>query len=169
MLLMAMAAFHLALLVGAAALLVAAAVNDALYYRIPNGISVVMLLLFPLFVVTAPYGLDWRQHVMVCLIILGVGLAMFMAHLVGAGDIKLLAAMGLWAGPHQISVFLEGTALAGGLVAIGMAALTYYRNKKAVSGSQATVAKTPIPYGLAIAVGGLNVLYRLSQPILFPG
>lgn len=169
--LMAMAAFHIALLVGAAGLLVAAAVNDALQYRIPNKICAGILVIFPLFVLTAPQGIDWKQHAMVFGLILAAGFAMFMGHLAGAGDIKLLAVMGLWAGPHHLGVFLAGTAVAGGLVALGMAALTYFRNRSAAAHNQPlmAVAKVPIPYGMAIAAGGLNILYRLSQPILFPG
>ena len=168
--LMMMAAFHVALLLGAAALLVAAAVSDALHYRIPNKISAAMLLVFPLFVFTAPHSLDWKQHVMVFVLILVSGFAMFMGHLAGAGDIKLLAVTGLWAGPHQLAVLLVGTAVAGGFVALGMAGLTLLRNRKAglLNLPAVAVAKVPIPYGMAIAAGGLNILYRLSQPILFP-
>lgn len=169
--LMALAAFHIALLLGAAALLVAAAVCDALHYRIPNRICAAMLAFFPLFVLTAPHSLDWKQHVMVFLLVLAAGFTMFMGHLAGAGDVKLLAVTGLWAGPHLVAVFLVGTAVAGGFVALGMAALTHFRNRSARFGRQpaVAVAKVPIPYGMAIAAGGLNVIYRLLQPILFPG
>ena len=169
--LMVLAAFHIALLLGAAGLLVAAAVNDALYYRIPNKICAVMLMIFPLFVLTNPHSIDWKQNLMVFLLILGAGFTMFMGHLAGAGDIKLLAVTGLWAGPHLVAVFLVGTAVAGGFVALGMAALTHIRNRSAHATQRpaVAVAKVPIPYGMAIAAGGLNILYRLLQPILFPG
>lgn len=168
--LMMMAAFHIALLVGAAVLLVWAAVNDALYYRIPNKISAAMLICFPLFVVTAPHGIDWKQHMMVFVLILAAGFVMFMGHMAGAGDVKLLAVTGLWAGPHHLAILLAGTAVAGGCVALGMAGLTLCRNRAAERRHlpAVAVAKVPIPYGMAIAAGGLNILYRLSQPILFP-
>jgi prepilin peptidase CpaA len=169
--LLTMTAFHIALLAGTAALLVAAAVNDALQYRIPNRICSAMLGFFPLFVLTAPYSIDWKQHVVVFFIILAAGFAMFMGHLAGAGDIKLLAVTGLWAGPHHLAVFLAGTAVAGGIVALGMALWTYTLNRSAKFRRQpaVAVAKVPIPYGMAIAAGGLNILFRLSKPILFPG
>jgi prepilin peptidase CpaA len=169
--LMAFAAFHIAALLGAAMLLAAAAVNDARYYRIPNKICAAMFALFPLFVLTAPQSLDWKQHVMVFFLVLASGFAMFMGHLAGAGDIKLLAVTGLWAGPHLMAVFLVTTAIAGGFVALAMAFLTHMRNRSARRERKSTVAvaKVPIPYGIAIAIGGLNVLYRLSEPILFPG
>jgi len=168
--LMMMAAFHIAMLLGAAALLVWAAVGDSLYYRIPNKISVTMLALFPLFIVTAPHEIDWKQHLMVFVLILSAGFVMFMGNLAGAGDVKLLAVTGLWAGPHQLAVLLAGTAVAGGIVALGMAVLTLIRNRRSTGRNfpALPVAKVPIPYGMAIAAGGLNILYRLSQPILFP-
>ena len=94
------------------------------------------------------------------------GFAMFIGNLAGAGDIKLMAATGRWAGPHLVAVLLIMTAIAGGILALTMALLTYLRN---AAGKQSlTLAKVPIPYGIAIAVGGLSTVYMLSQPILFP-
>ncbi len=91
---------------------------------------------------------------------------MFIGNLAGAGDIKLLAATGLWAGPHLVALFLIITAIAGGFLALIMALLTYVRN---LSGRRAVaLAKVPIPYGIAIASGGLSTIYMLSHPILFP-
>ena len=167
----AMTAFHISLLVGAAALLVVAAVNDVMSYRIPNEICGAILIFFPLFVFTAPHAIDWVQHCLVFALILAAGFALFLGHLVGAGDIKLLAVTGLWAGPHNVALFLLETAVAGGAVALGIAALTYVRNRPSRRGQNPAVAlaRVPIPYGLAIAFGGLHALFRLSQPILFPG
>ncbi len=163
----ALASVHVAVLFVAAALLIAAAINDARTYKIPNIICVALLVLFPLYVFTAPRPVEWDQHLMVFALMLISGFAMFMGNLAGAGDIKLLAATGLWAGPHLVAVFLIMTAIAGGVVALAMALLTYMRN---FSGKQAlALAKVPIPYGIAIAVGGLSTIYMLSQPILFPG
>jgi prepilin peptidase CpaA len=169
--LMAMAAFHIALLAGAAGLLVAAAVNDFFHYRIPNKICAGILVSFPLFVLTSPHSIDWKQNILIFVLILAAGFVMFLGHLAGAGDIKLLAVTGLWAGAHHLGTFLIGTALAGGVVAGAMAVATYLRNRSATERNQPPVAisKVPIPYGMAIAAGGLNVLFRLAQPILFPG
>ena len=164
---LALAAFHIAVLLAAAGLLIAAAINDANRYRIPNIICAALLILFPLFVITAPRPVEWEQHLMVFGLVLISGFVMFIGNLAGAGDIKLMAATGLWAGPHLVAVFLIVTAIAGGLVALTMALLTYIRNS---SGKQAVaLARVPIPYGVAIAVGGLSTIYMLSQPILFPG
>lgn len=164
---LALTAFHLAILLAAGGLLVLAAVSDARRFRIPNRVCAGLLLLFPLFILTAPQEIDWQQHLLVFLLVLISGFAMFVGNLTGAGDIKLLSVTGLWAGPHLIAVFLITTAIAGGLLALVIAAVTYVRN---FSGKHTavTLAHVPIPYGIAIALGGLSTLYALSQPILFP-
>ena len=161
-----LAAFHIAVLLAAATVLIAAAIGDANHYKIPNILCALLLVLFPLFVITAPHSIEWEQNLMVFALVLISGFAMFIGNLAGAGDIKLMAATGLWAGPHLVAVFLIMTAIAGGILALTMALLTYMRN---ASGKQAlALAKVPIPYGIAIAVGGLSTIYMLSQPILFP-
>lgn len=162
-----MTSLHVAVIFLAAILLIAAALNDAHKYKIPNIICAALLILFPIYVATAPRSIEWDQHLMVFGLMLISGFAMFLGNLAGAGDIKLMAVTGLWAGPHLIAVFLIMTAIAGGIVALTMAVLTYIRNntrKQAV-----TLSKVPIPYGVAIAVGGLSTLYLLSQPLLLPG
>jgi prepilin peptidase CpaA len=161
-----MSAFHLAILFGASVLLVIAAVSDARSYRIPNRICLAILVLFPLYVITAPGAVEWEQHLMVFGLMLASGFVMFMGNIAGAGDIKLLAVTGLWAGPHLVAVFLVTTAIAGGLLALLMALLTFVRNRR--GRRKLTLAKVPIPYGVAISAGGLCIFSMLSQPILFP-
>ena len=164
---LALAAFHVAILVIAAAVFIAAAVNDACVYRIPNYMCGLLLALFPLFVATAPHGIDWHQHGMIFGLVGLSGFAMFLANLAGAGDIKLLSVASLWAGPHLIAVLLIVTAIAGGIVSLVMALLTLRRQRAA--GEETHLNKIPIPYGIAIATGGLTMLAMMAQPILFPG
>lgn len=164
--LLAVTAFHIAIVLAAAALLIAAAINDARHYRIPNIFCAALLALFPLFVLTAPSAIDWQQNLMVFGLVLASGFAMFIGNLAGAGDIKLLAATGLWAGPHLVAMFLIITAIAGGMLALTVALLTFIR--KALGRQTVALARVPIPYGVAIAAGGLSTLYMISRPILFP-
>jgi prepilin peptidase CpaA len=158
-------AAHFIVLALAAVLLILAALNDAHHYRIPNRVCLGLLALFPLFVLTAPGSIEWEQNLMIFGLVLIAGLVMFVTKLAGAGDIKLLAVVGLWAGPHWVAVFLVTTALAGGLLALTMAGLTFVRNR--TREKTLPLAKVPIPYGIAIAAGGLTVLYRLSEPLFF--
>ena len=159
-------AFHIAILMAGAAFLIAAAINDARSYRIPNVLCLSMLLFFPLFVRTAPHSIDWQQNLMVSLLVLLSGFAMFMGNLAGAGDIKLLAVTSLWVGPHYIAVFIVTTAIAGGFVALSMAGLTHHRNKSRTEA--VSLSKVPIPYGIAIAAGGIYTFGMISRPLLFP-
>lgn len=161
---LALTALHVATLLIAAILLLLAAVNDANKYRIPNTICIALVLFFPLYVWTSPHPVEWQQSLLVSLLLLLAGLAMFFANFAGAGDVKLLAAMGLWAGPHFVAIFLIVTTLAGGILALVMAALTFYRNHR--RSTQIPISQAPIPYGIAIAFGGWIVVYHLSAPIL---
>jgi len=163
---LALTAFHVTALFAAGLLLVFAAVNDIRRYQIPNMFPAALLVLFPVFVATSPRSMEWQQHLMVFGLVLISGFAMFVGHLAGAGDIKLMAATGLWAGPHLVAMFLVMTALAGGLLALTVALVTHVRNLR---GQHAVVvAKVPIPYGVAIAAGGVSIIFKMSQPILFP-
>ncbi|MDR3450032.1 MAG: prepilin peptidase [Alphaproteobacteria bacterium] len=164
----ALAAFHIAIMVIAAAIFVAAAVSDACTYRIPNYMCAALLVLFPLFVATSPAGIDWHQNLAVFGLVVISGFAMFLGHLAGAGDIKLLSVAALWAGPHLIAVLLVVTAITGGVVSIVMAGLTHYRHRKSETEDAPHLAKIPIPYGIAIAAGGLTTLGMIAQPILLP-
>ena len=165
---LALTAFHIVVLVGAAFLLLLAAVHDAWYYRVPNRFCLGLLVLFPVFVLTAPQEIDWVQHLMVFILILLAGFAMYVGKMAGAGDIKLLAVTGLWAGPHFVAVFLLGTAIFGGVLALVVALKNAIRNAMAAPQHVVALARVPIPYGVAIALGGFCTLYKLSEPILFP-
>ena len=49
----------------------------------------------------------------------GVFFLFFLVRGMGAGDVKLMAAVGVWSGWHQIAVVMLATALAGGILALG--------------------------------------------------
>ena len=182
---LALTAFHVAIIVIAAAIFIAAAVNDVWSYRIPNYMCGLLLALFPFFVVTAPRAIDWHQNLAVFALVAASGFAMFLGNLAGAGDVKLLAVASLWAGPHLIAVLLVVTAIAGGLVSVVMAIAAHMRNrmtadengaggengreKEGEEEGKAFFARIPIPYGVAIAVGGLAMLGMMARPILLPG
>ncbi len=145
------------------ALLIMAAVNDLMTFRIPNWVSLALL---GLFLVVAPLaGLSWMimaSHLALGAALLLVGMAMFALNLLGGGDAKLLAAIGLWMGWPAMSAFLVWAAIAGGLLALTV--LMFRRAPLA-----AAAAETPwiarlhdkqagIPYGIALAAGALIAL-----------
>jgi len=147
----------------AAALLVAAAACDIASYRIPNVIPLVLLVLFPVYVITSPVAVMWERHVLVACAVLAAGFLLYAGKFAGAGDVKLASAAGLWAGPERIWLMLFCMAVAGGLLALAAAFAAYRRHRAEGSGLSA-VAKAPIPYGVAIAAGGLCALVSSLRP-----
>ncbi|NCP12623.1 MAG: peptidase [Sphingomonadales bacterium] len=87
---------------------------------------------------------------------LGVALAafalfagLFALKMMGGGDVKLLTALALWVSPQNFVELLFVMALAGGALTIVMVCWHTMRRQK---------DKLAIPYGVAIAFGGLWVL-----------
>jgi prepilin peptidase CpaA len=103
----------------------------------------------------------------------GLGLlsfgVLFMLGGMGAGDVKLFAAIGAWIGPTQLLIALVLTALVGGAMALGAVAWGGYLGKivrrtgglvlgpTQESGEAVLDPPRPrdIPYGPAIAIGTL--------------
>ena len=90
------------------------------------------------------------------LLLIGFGLFAF-GH-IGGGDVKLLAASALWAGPELILAFLLLTAMAGGLLS---AALLVQNRYGWVLGFASGDEGAVVPYGVALAAGGLFVSFTL--------
>ncbi len=161
------------LLFDALALAVGAAVVDVQHHRIPNwltypGIALGILLRSLFF--------GWKglgSGVEGCLLGGGIVFLFYAIRAMGAGDVKLLAAIGSFAGPSRTIVVLLATAICGGVLAIVYAiykrrAGATLRNVGSVlqfhaaSGIQAhpelnldNPSALRMPYGLAIAAGAL--------------
>jgi prepilin peptidase CpaA len=86
-----------------------------------------------------------------------VGVGLFSAGAFGGGDVKLLAVTTLWAGPTMVLPFLIVTALAGGLLS-----LTVLMRAQLAGRSLHVAAKPNVPYGVAIAIGGIYVATGIS-------
>jgi prepilin peptidase CpaA len=75
--------------------------------------------------------------------------AAFYAGMMGGGDVKLAAALALWFPPHATLQFIVIMSIAGGLLTLGIVA--WHRVKRLGGRPQ-------VPYGVAIAFGGLAIL-----------
>jgi prepilin peptidase CpaA len=96
------------------------------------------------------------------LILFAVGAAGFAAGIVGGGDVKLLAAASLFAGPARMIDFLAVTALAGGVLGVVVLAGVPIGPTVAVGdGTIRARLRSGMPYGPAIAAGGLWVVAAL--------
>lgn len=145
-------------------LLIAAAWQDLRTLHIANGLSIAIATLF---IGWAVFGLiagsyTWQAFGLsivcgACLFV--VGAAAFAGGIVGGGDVKLLAAVGLFAGPGWIVDLLLVTALVGG--ALGVAVLAGAPIGPAATAGEVALRRR-LPYGPAIAMGGLWVASALT-------
>ena len=95
--------------------------------------------------------------------VFAIGALGFAAGVLGGGDVKLMAAASLFAGPALLLDFLMIVALAGGV--LGLAMLAGARIGPAACAGDASVAtrlRGRLPYGPAIAAGGLWVGVTLA-------
>jgi prepilin peptidase CpaA len=141
----------------AAALIVAAA-SDLRSYEIPDTINAGIGILYFAYAMSAPGRIDFASACVIALIVFLVGVGLFSAGVFGGGDVKLLAATTLWAGPVLVLPFLVITALAGGLLS-----LVVLLRMQMVGHGLPGAAKQNVPYGVAIAAGGLYVAMRISS------
>lgn len=168
-------------LAGYAALLVIAAVGDARARRIPNWLTGSVAALYPVYVLTSPTAVAWPMALGVAGAIFVVGFLLFALHALGGGDVKLIAAASLWAGLDHLALFALVTGLAGGVLALAclllrarsgvigapLAALDMAWSGPArpsaagAGGAAASSERGTVPYGIAIAAGGLAVAANL--------
>ena len=151
-----------------AGLLVWAAIKDYREYLIPNSVSITIVVLYPAHVLVSAQPVDWIGALIAYGIVFAAGFALFSMGITGGGDVKLLAATTLCAGPDYVLHFLFVTAVAGGvlaLVKLGQLRLARARQGEASQPSDGFHPTEPmkqnVAYGLAIVAGGLFVAGRL--------
>lgn len=182
--------FSSLLVVAFAGLLVQAAVQDWRSYTISNRTVMAVVATFALFMtaqgilpeharlVAAPLEHLWKA-VLLALVVFAVAAGLFAARVMGGGDVKLMAAVTLWAGPQWTAPFLLLTAIAGGLVTLVVMLQALVRPGAAEVGAETEAAAGPaspnvnplrtkmqnvkVPYGLGISAGGLMVAWFLAK------
>jgi prepilin peptidase CpaA len=142
---------HYGLLIALAIALVFAAFTDIRRRQIDNGLNLAIAIGAPVFWWAS--GLSpWPGAAMqlgvalTALILLSV---LFHFRLMGGGDVKLLTVLALWIEPMMFLQLLVVMALAGGALTIAMGAWHFLKRQR---------DRLAIPYGVAIAFGGLWVL-----------
>jgi len=157
-------AMHLVPLAGFSGLMAVAAFEDLRRLVIPNGLILALCVLWPLHLALAPNltlatgGLAAGCAAAVFV----VGAMLFSRGLMGGGDVKLLTAATLWAGPAATPALLLWTGLLGGLlsvifltplgVQIAAARLVVPGPASAAANETQRVA---VPYGVAIAAAAI--------------
>ena len=145
------AAFTDLLLVTLAVILVVAAVVDIRTFTISNRLNLTVALLAPVYwasVALSPWpGVAVQLAAGATVFVLLAGA--FYAGMMGGGDVKLAAALALWFPPAGTVKFLVLMSLAGGVLTLLILGLHRMRNRE---------GRPEIPYGVAIAFGGLAIL-----------
>ena len=153
--------YMLAILMIVGVIVTLAAVYDATTLTIPNWLSIALVGLFPVAVLLA--GIDFTAigvHVGIGLAALLAGMVLFAFHFIGGGDAKLFAAVSLYMGLPDVGTYLVYVAFVGG----GLALVLMMARRAALMGISMdwflrfTRGGSVIPYGIAIALGGLAVL-----------
>lgn len=142
---------HYGLAAGLAIALVFAAFTDIKRRQIDNWLNAAIACFAPMFWWSGGLAL-WPDVVMqlgFALAVTAVLIGLYALRTMGGGDVKLLAALSLWLAPSLFFTLVIIMALAGGLLTIGMIMKARYT---------AGTVKPVIPYGVAIAIGGLWVL-----------
>ena len=139
------------LLVALGAILVVAAVIDVRTFTISNRLNLTVALMAPLYWLSIALPLWPGVGIQLAA---GAGVfvllaAAFYAGVMGGGDVKLAAALALWFSPGSTIKFLVLTSLAGGVLTL--AVLAWHRARR-------REGRPEVPYGVAIAFGGLAIL-----------
>jgi prepilin peptidase CpaA len=180
-------------LAGLVALLALAALIDLRERRIPNWLTGGVAALYPLYVLVSPMPVaSLGVALAVAAAMFLFGFVLFARQLIGGGDVKLIAAVTLWTGLDHLALFALITSLAGGGLALGslwyqrwrgvidahMAALGWslaptgrMRHAESTSSeasdgaASSAIEQAPLtlPYGIAIAAGGLAVVAQLIE------
>lgn len=147
-------------LVAFAALLMTAAWTDALHLIIPNRVSIAIAALYPAHVLTYS-SIDWITALAIAGGALAAGFVLFALKFVGGGDIKLFSVVALWAGAEYFLPFMLVTSLFGGAIAVAMMVRNWYAGNIGIYTialqDSDPITTRPMPYGVAIAAGGVFV------------
>jgi prepilin peptidase CpaA len=139
------------LLLALAATLVVAAVIDVRTFTISNRLNLAVAAGAPLYwlsIALNPWpgmAIQLAAGGIVFVLLAGA----FYAGMMGGGDVKLAAALALWFSPAGTVKFLVLMSLAGGVLTVVV--LAWHR-------AQRREGRPEIPYGVAIAFGGLAIL-----------
>lgn len=168
-------------------LCLAAAVYDLWKMIIPNAISILLVALFianALFLTFySGYSVAWLSHLGALVAVLVVGLVAYRFGVLGAGDVKLLSAISLWAGFEQnlldplifnyyLLDYLVLVALCGGILSLCLlilrrlvvGLLLLQSSPQNVALPRYLLPRENMPYGVAVSLPAIYLAVKL--PIL---
>jgi len=149
-----------------AAVMAVAAIEDFRRLVIPNLLPVLLCLLWPVYLAATGPSLSGAAASLGCAaLVFGLGAFLFARGLLGGGDVKLLSAAALWAGPDGTGKLLMLTCVFGGVLALFMLlpvsrhlAMMLRRMLGQPLAEAGRGLSMPIPYGIAIAAAAVVVM-----------
>ena len=147
-------------------LAIVAGLKDLTSMKIPNWISGLLILgFFPTALLLGLEPMAFAVHLGVAVAALLIGMGLFAMHLLGGGDVKLMASASLWLGLSGAGMFVLWTAVIGGLFCGALLFARAWLRPYVANGprwvTRLMEPKGDIPYGVAIAAGVL-VAYPAS-------
>jgi prepilin peptidase CpaA len=137
---------------------------DVATFKIPNFVSLSLLIAFFLYVLTVRMPLaGLGVHLLVGAIGLTIGFFLFALGYVGGGDAKFLATILLWiGGGHDAIDYALIASIAGGALTLLLISIRSLPLPSMLAGqawiSRLHDTKSGVPYGVALATGALLVL-----------
>ena len=164
-----------AILIVAIGILAIIAYGDVRSRRLPNAFSFAIATLGVIRIIYANNTIAALHSICAAAVIFGAAFLLFWRGAIGGGDAKLVAAMTLLIGDHDLFSFLFLTSLCGGALALAVLAddklrpllRTRLAMVRATKSAQCTTMPVPstVPYGVAIAAAGaITLILEASFP-----
>ncbi|MDE3059901.1 MAG: prepilin peptidase [Pseudomonadota bacterium] len=143
---------------------------DTTRYIIPNWLSGSLLALYPIALLLARHPVDWQLALAGMFFVLAIGYFIFSRRWMGGGDIKLITVASLWVGWQNLVEYLFDVTLLGGALSVALlfgrkwGAPYLQRDGKPLP--RILRNGEPVPYGIAIAVGFLIMVWLGKIPAI---
>ena len=148
--------------------------TDGRWLRIPNAVTYPTMLVglvlgaFEAFPGTL-FGTGLIDHLAGLVLAFGLSYPFYAAGGLKAGDAKLLMAIGAVGGTSFLLVSTVWGALIGGVLAVGFIAVRRFRARGSAEGDMSKVMKSSMPYGIALALGGLVAIALQATGMIMVG
>lgn len=156
-------------------LMLVAAFRDIQAYRIDNGLVIALLVLFGAYALWHPELVDLQTAGLTALAVFIIGFLFYARGALGAGDVKLITVASLWVPLACLPIFFLTIFISGGLLGLALGGVRFWRGKTKLAGLEhdmqntgrggelRQVLDTPIPYGIAIAIGAGVATYKMAE------
>jgi prepilin peptidase CpaA len=139
------------------------AYGDMRTRRIPNGLSATIAILGLVRMIVDGDPITAAHTLAASAVVFAMAFLLFWRGVLGGGDAKLVAAMALLIGYHDLLSFLFLMSLCGGALALAILArdklrLQRWHSPQSTVGPIALAAQSTVPYGVAIAAAGAITL-----------